>query len=451
MENDSIPNTPRELRQTVLQEFSQEDPVDPPSTPRQEVPFVPPSTPRQKRKSKNDDDSDPKKFCEAGQGKNILSQMIALTSLFTEFKNDVSKRLTSIEEDVQLIKQNTLLQAEPIDNVEKLDLLTQAVNEIREKVRLGTSSSLRDGGSVSQSVRLNLPTLDSKGEYKRKLDLNKRKQAYYNKISAEDRCEILLAQSSEDPPSVPAKYLPTFIENEHPEDLVVRQEFSKAKIDCDVKSLQNKSLRYKIEVDQIDAKVSEEILEDISLSDAEKEWQLDEWKKKVQEEEKKSADFWRKKHNEIVATPENQKASGKIISVNGNLLASSSKRKKPTNPEGSQVNSTSTNNDSTPQVNNTDSETNPSNEQPFLEVRNHRQRRRNRNQRGGTSFHNGYQRGRNVQNRNQEGGNHNRNVRTPNQNNYQSTRTFNQYNQQRNGTWQQGQSRRNFYNSNRNW
>ena len=57
-----MPNTPRELRQTVLQEFSQEDPVDPPSTPRQEVPFVPPSTPRQKRKSKNDDDSDPKKF-----------------------------------------------------------------------------------------------------------------------------------------------------------------------------------------------------------------------------------------------------------------------------------------------------------------------------------------------------------------------------------------------------
>ena len=330
MESQSIQDTPRapELRQTVLPEYSQVAPSEDINTPT-------PGTPRAKRKSNDEVEIDNKKFCHKGGNKEIVSQLIALTNMFQNFQTDVLSRLTGIEEDVQLIKQNTLLAAEPVDNVDKLNALTETVNEIRDQIQSGP---LPSQDRISQRVQFNPPTLDAGGEYKRKLELNKRKSAYYNQINAEDRCEILKAQSSEEPPSVPARYLPTYMENEHAEDLAVRRELCRAIIDCDIKSLQNKSLRSKTEVEEIDKKVIEEISNDIGLTEEEKEWQIREWNNKVQLEEKKSAEIWRKKHDNIVSLPDNQKASGKIIDVNGILFASSSKRKKSDNADEAENN-----------------------------------------------------------------------------------------------------------------
>ena len=330
MDSQSIQDAPRapELRQTILPEYSQ-------ATPSEDIITPTPGTPRAKRKSNDEVEIDNKKFCHKGGNKEIVSQLIALTNMFQNFQTDVLSRLTGIEEDVQLIKQNTLLAAEPVDNVEKLDALTETVNEIRDQIQSGP---LPSQDRISQRVQFNPPTLDAGGEYKRKLELNKRKSAYYNQINAEDRCEILKAQSSEEPPSVPARYLPTYMENEHAEDLAVRRELCRAIIDCDIKSLQNKSLRSKTEVEEIDKKVIEEISNDIGLTEEEKEWQIREWNNKVQLEEKKSAEIWRKKHDNIVSLPDNQKASGKIIDVNGILFASSSKRKKSDNADEAENN-----------------------------------------------------------------------------------------------------------------
>ena len=330
MESQSIQDAPRapELRQTILPEYSQVAPSEDIITPT-------PGTPRAKRKSDEEVEIDNKKFCHKGGNKEIVSQLIALTNMFQNFQTDVLSRLTGIEEDVQLIKQNTLLAAEPVDNVDKLNALTETVNEIRDQIQSGP---LPSQDRISQRVQFNPPTLDASGEYKRKLELNKRKSAYYNQINAEDRCEILKAQSSEEPPSVPARYLPTYMENEHAEDLAVRRELCRAIIDCDIKSLQNKSLRSKTEVEEIDKKIIEEISNDIGLTEEEKEWQIREWNNKVQLEEKKSAEIWRKKHDNIVSLPDNQKASGKIIDVNGILFASSSKRKKSDNADEAENN-----------------------------------------------------------------------------------------------------------------
>ena len=91
-------------------------------------------------------------------------------------------------------------------------------------------------------------------------------------------------------------------------------------------------MRFKRELGGIINKVNEDITEDVSLSDEEKEWQIREWEQKVKEEEEKSKELWRKKHDNIVSTPENQRASGKIKSFDGNLYASSGKRNKSKKP-----------------------------------------------------------------------------------------------------------------------
>ena len=82
--------------------------------------------------------------------------------MFQNFQTDVLSRLTGIEEDVQLIKQNTLLAAEPVDNVEKLDALTETVNEIRDQIQSGP---LPSQDRISQRVQFNPPTLQAGGEY----------------------------------------------------------------------------------------------------------------------------------------------------------------------------------------------------------------------------------------------------------------------------------------------
>ena len=418
MDSQSIQDAPRapELRQTILPEYSQ-------ATPSEDIITPTPGTPRAKRKSDDEVDTDSKKFCHKGGNKEIVSQLIALTDMFKNFQTDILSRLTGIEEDVQLIKQNTLLAAEPVDNVEKLNALTETVNEIRDQIQSGP---LPSQDRISQRVQFNPPTLDASGEYKRKLELNKRKSAYYNQINADDRCEILKAQSSEEPPSVPAKYLPTYIENEHAEDLAVRRELCKAIIDCDIKSLQNKSLRSLAEVQEIDVKVIEEISNDISLSEEEKEWQIKEWKNKVQLEEKKSAEIWKKKHDNIVSTPDNQKASGKIIDVNGILFASSSKRKKSDNADG-------------PQNNVADSSANPN----WRNNSNFNQRNRNHNRQGNQHF---------LAQQNQPHRGRKKNWRQQQSQNRGQESANTEQNRQQKGQWsKRAQSRNTYYRSTQSW
>ena len=445
---ESIQNAPRDppLRQTQLPEF-----------PMSQNGIAAPSTPRHKRKPSGDANHDEnKKFCENGDAKDIISQLLAMHSMFTEFKSDVITRLSTIEEDMQIIKANTLLSAEPINNVEQIDSLTTAVNEIRDKIQNCQFSS-QDNRAMqgSQSVRFNPPTLDSNGDYKRKLDLNKRKSAYYNYISAEDRFEILQAQSSEEPPSVPAKYLPPFMENEHAEDLVVRKEFYTAKINCDLKSLKNKSMRFKRELDGIDNQVNEEITEDVSLSAEEKEWQLREWEQKVQEEEEKSKELWRKKHENIVSTPENQKASGKIISIDGNLFASSGKRNKANKPsavEEGDDQHVQQNNGST--AANSHNSNGPTEQRTSSRGRDGQQRRDNNSRRDTARNTQQNQNGQNqATNANDQqnpflarGGHYPRGRKK-----HQAGRKFHRNGYQRDATPQYGPNRRSYYNSNRNW
>ena len=293
-----------------------------------EVEIVSSCTPisNKRKNSDRDDDSPPKvegkKFCDVEDHQEILTQIALLTSSFLDFKTTVLTKLNTIEEDLQLVRANTLVQAEPVDTDAKLQSLTQSVEEIKESLR-------RAPVSVNQESVTDTPVLSqsrpvaSRG-FSRHHDLNKRKMCYYNHIQHEDRYEILGAQAADDPPGVPPKFLPVRIINEPQEDLQARKELCNAKVKCELTRLKNASQRYKKQYEDIDAKVISEIESDINTDEEEKVRQKEEWIRKTTEEENRSKELWRPKHDNIVRAPDDAINTGKIYLFEGTKYATSS-------------------------------------------------------------------------------------------------------------------------------
>ena len=293
-----------------------------------EVEIVSSCTPisNKRKNSDRDDDSPPKvegkKFCDVEDHQEILTQIALLTSSFLDFKTTVLTKLNTIEEDLQLVRANTLVQAEPVDTDAKLQSLTQSVEEIKESLRRAPINVNQENGTNNPVPPPSRPVVTS--NFARHHDLNKRKMCYYNHIQHEDRYEILGAQAADDPPGVPAKFLPVRIINEPQEDLEARKELCNAKIKCELTRLKNASQRYKKQYQDIDAKVISEIENDINSDEQEKIRQKEEWTKKTAEEENRSKELWRPKHDNIVRAPDDAINTGKIYLFEGTKYATSS-------------------------------------------------------------------------------------------------------------------------------
>ena len=279
----------------------------------------------QKRKNSEREDDSPeknvKKLCDPEDHQELLAQVAILTSSFLDFKTTILTKLTSIEEDLQLVKSNTLLNAEPIDNEQKLNSLTQSVEEIKECLKRGQINERSDNnGEVQHTQR------PASRVFSRHQELNKRKMSYYNHLQHEDKYNILEAQAADEPPGVPAKFLPIRILNEPPEDLEARKELCKAKIHCELTRLKNGAHRFKKQYEEIDEKVLTDI-DNSTMSEEEKSIQKEEWRKKTAEEETISNNLWKIKHDKICKAPFDAMETGRIYLYEGVKFATSTSTK----------------------------------------------------------------------------------------------------------------------------
>lgn len=282
---------------------------------------ITPSSQKRKNSERGDDspEKNVKKNCDLEDHQEILAQLSMLTSSFLDFKTTILTKLSTIEEDIQLVKANTLVNAEPIDNEDKLNSLTQSVEEIKECLKRGPvnqrNEDMQNGEVLSSQRPVNRA-------FSRHHELNKRKMSYYNHIQHQDRHDILEAQAADEPPGVPAKFLPIRILNEPPEDLEARKELCKAKIQCELTRLRNGAIRFKKQYEDIDEKVFADI-DNSTLNEEEKTKQKDEWMKKTADEETISRNVWRTKHDNIVKAPFDAMDTGRIYLYEGVKFATS--------------------------------------------------------------------------------------------------------------------------------
>ena len=278
-----------------------------------------------KRKNSEREDDSPlhiesKKLCDPEDHKEILTQISLLTSSFMDFKTTVLTKLSSIEDELSLVRVNTLVNAEPVDNEQKLEALTKSVEEIKESLKRGP---LIPDNAQNNPVPQN-PRPVTNRNFSKHHELNKRKMSYYNHIQHEDRFNILEAQAADDPPGVPAKFLPVRIINEPQEDLEARKELCNAKIRCELTRLRNGAQRFKKQYEDLDAKVLSDIENDENIDDQEKQRQKDEWTKRTSDEENISKELWRPKHDNIVKAPIDAMNTGRIYRFEGTNFATSS-------------------------------------------------------------------------------------------------------------------------------
>ena len=220
-----------------------------------------------------------------------------------ELVKTLNSTVSSLKEEIKEMRLELLKNQSPADN-NKLDkILTQVEKWSSEKEKSATKSTSTERQGV---------TTTENEHYTFFSDLNKRRKAFYTYLHNNDRVALFNDWQNQNPPNLPAKYIPVEIENEPPEEYKCRLDFTKAKLKCDMDIMRSRAKNAKEEYEQIDTKVVAEIYS--SHEDQEEiNKNVEIWTKKIEEEEKKSKDIWNVKREKLVKVPEKQRENGKVV------------------------------------------------------------------------------------------------------------------------------------------
>ena len=215
----------------------------------------------------------------------------------------LNSTVSSLKEEIKEMRLELLKNTSPVDN-NKLDKILSQVERLSSEKEKSTAASTSKGG---------LSVLTSENEhYTYHSDLNNRRKAYYTYLHNKDRVEVFNEWQNQNPPNLPAKYIPVEIENEPPEEYKCRLDFTKAKLKCDMDIMRSRAKHAKEEFEQIDNKVVAEIY--ASNNDQEEiNKQVEIWTNKIEDEEKKSKEIWSVKREKLVKVPEKQRENGKVV------------------------------------------------------------------------------------------------------------------------------------------
>ena len=148
-----------------------------------------------------------------------------------------------------------------------MNAIKESTNETKSQINDSTNSilnTIKEAWKQKEKER----TMTSRiKEYRKEIDktwtntLNTRSQAFHNYYKSKNLHRIYTALMEENPPRMPRKLQPKFIQNESPEDTEVRKQSAIEKFNSEIKLLKAKYDRYELRVIQIDCEMLDHLKE----------------------------------------------------------------------------------------------------------------------------------------------------------------------------------------------
>ena len=250
-----------------------------------------------------------------GETQMMKNEINTLKTMINDLKDIVINQLNLVNAELKSIKEDLLIKANPIETDQKIDDIRNKVNEIDEKI----SANMQNAAPVSvtsDNLTANMPIQERpRSNVVRNKELNERKIAFYNYMHNSDRMEIYNEMLKQDPPRLPARFIPKEIRNEPRVEFEARQKLETAKLTCYLECLENRGKLAKEKYLLVDTKVLTDI-ENSNAGEAEKDRQRKVWTEKTTQEEEISRKLWFKKRDKIISLPDVQRQNGRIIERN---------------------------------------------------------------------------------------------------------------------------------------
>ena len=265
-----------------------------------------------------------------GDNKLIIKMLKTISTQFTTFKKSVTRDMKLIKEDLKVIKEDVVemkkdkevvLNPDEINTSITVDMINKKVDVIEEKVDEITSS-LSDKSQAIVERPSSTKGLKDRITVIKDIDekIDKRRKAYYDQYQLKDRIQIHQEWLSQEPPIIPAAFIPKYIPKEPEKEYQIRK---KQKIN---------ELNSKLEIWDVRAKEAEEkvknyddavILEidESNKMEEQKEIEKKAWLDLIKIEEERSQNIWKKKREDILAQPDRQKDRKKIQTIENKLYS----------------------------------------------------------------------------------------------------------------------------------
>ena len=260
----------------------------------------------------------------------MIKLLKSISSKFTVFKKSLTTEINTIKEDLNTIKSDVaeikrereLVNPDAINHSVSMEILFNQVNNIEDKItKIGSTidekaiNTSPDNKSSTKGLKDKITTVT---ELDDKID--KRKKAFYNQHQLRDRIQIHQDWLNQEPPIVPASFVPKYIPKEPEREYEIR------------KRQKMNELHSKIEIWEVRAKEAEntvkhyddvvtQAINSSEKNDEQKEREKKAWLELMKLEEEKSQNIWKKKRADILAQPTRQKENKKIQTLEGKLYS----------------------------------------------------------------------------------------------------------------------------------
>ena len=267
------------------------------------------------------------------ENQQIIKMLKAINTQMTSLKNSVRKEISEMRKDVEEVKTEvkTIKEAitsqpqtaEEINNEvsittmsEQITLIQETIKNLDNKVSTGLAPIKRTTTQVAKIAITSVKDVESQ--------LKKRKLAYYQQHQNNDRVAIHKQWLESDPPTLPAAFIPKYIQKEPAFEYETRKKQKINDLNAWLEILGYRAQKANEEVANIDGLVQQEIM-DSNLSQEDKDKETKTWVEMVKEQEKVSEQIWKKKREEILKQPERQKEQKSIQNLEGRTYATVAK------------------------------------------------------------------------------------------------------------------------------
>lgn len=255
--------------------------------------------------------------------KDLVKQVKLMSSSMRIMKNTLMKEIKALSTRVENIESGLLVISPPIHLEEDIRTIKQDVSNMSNKLDNFIANPPPDTPAPPMDVE-NTPPNDSTGGADKvswKNQLNKRKLMFYKYIKNCEHHAIYVDWQNQQPPFTPARFLPSFINNEPQAEYDARKKQSDAELACFMEILSCRASSAKEEMDKIDGEVMQRI-HDANVSEAEKTSLIEAWTADIKKEEERSKDLWKPKKEGIMGTVERQANRNIIINVGQKVYVS---------------------------------------------------------------------------------------------------------------------------------
>ena len=278
---------------------------------------------------------------EGDEIKTMLNLMKKMSSQFTVFKKSITKDIKTIKDDLKEVKESVKeikdknIQISP-DNIndsisietisQRLAIMESKIDKIDDHIEnKDTTPPKQSHKDLKQKVTL-IKDIDDK--------INKRKKAFYDRHQLTDRIDIHKKWLAEDPPTIPASFIPKYIHKEPQREYEIRKKQKISELESKIQIWEFRAKEADDKVKFYDELVKQEI-EGSEKDDTEKEREKKSWVDLVKIEEEKSINIWNKKRKEILDQPKRQIENKRIQTIENKLYSTVAKSAAPSSENNS--------------------------------------------------------------------------------------------------------------------